>query len=552
MRVLISIGTAFLAGHLFWATAPAEAQIELSPKEVYRASHKSVVTVRKQDSQGKKFRGTGFFVAPRILATNYHVIRNAKRITIEDQNKKLFTVLRVIAHDEAADAALIEVTESSPHFLRLASKSRVEVGDPIYVIGNPRGYERSLSQGLVSAIRPRGASETYQITANVAPGSSGSPVLDEYGHVIGIVFARLGREAQIVFASPASRLAALSENGRPRSVHDSARSVQDSGRSSANGRPAGGDGATVALSPQIGEEKSVAPLGTIRIGLPSWDSARVMAYVLKHAIEELFPVNAELIPGTNAQIFQGINASDRTCDIHPEVWLPNHSNFISDEGHLTEKLYIAVQGLCVPRYVTNRFSLRTRKDLSIPGISRIFDLNGDGRGEIWIGEKGWEASKLQRLMARDFGYAHAFDLFYEDEKSFYERLHSLIAAKKPVVFFCYGPHWNFRRYDLFMLKDPPHRDDCFRFDKGGKDGEWFDRSLAKCALPTSKTHRYYSSYILKKLPSVAAFLNGFVIKYEEVNELVFAMSRAADNGDAVARAWVREHRGALTNLYGRK
>jgi hypothetical protein len=43
-----------------------------------------------------------------------------------------------------------------------------------------------------------------------------------------------------------------------------------------------------------------------------------------------------------------------------------------------------------------------------------------------------------------------------------------------------------------------------------------------------------------------------VIKYQEVNELVFAMSRAADNGDAVARAWVREHRGALTNLYGMK
>ena len=68
--------------------------------------------------------------------------------------------------------------------LKLAITNRPEVGDEVYVVGNPQGLKGTFSQGIISSLRDDGY---LQITAPISRGSSGGPVLNKYGQVIGIV-----------------------------------------------------------------------------------------------------------------------------------------------------------------------------------------------------------------------------------------------------------------------------------------------------------------------------------------------------------------------------
>ena len=73
------------------------------------------------------------------------------------------------------------------------SNSKPRIGDDIFVLGNPKGLETTLSKGIVSSLRPK--NDLVQIDAAISPGSSGSPVLDTYGEVIGVAtFKRLDCE----------------------------------------------------------------------------------------------------------------------------------------------------------------------------------------------------------------------------------------------------------------------------------------------------------------------------------------------------------------------
>ena len=97
----------------------------------------------------------------------------------------------------------------------MATANRVAVGDEVYAIGNPQGLEGTFSQGIVSSIRQIGSDTLFQITAPISPGSSGGPVLNAQGKVIGIAVATFSGGQNLNFAIPASYLTLLLQNIRP-------------------------------------------------------------------------------------------------------------------------------------------------------------------------------------------------------------------------------------------------------------------------------------------------------------------------------------------------
>jgi hypothetical protein len=84
-----------------------------------------------------------------------------------------------------------------------------KVGDPVFAVGNPRGLEGTLSEGIVSAIRPVGADAVLQISAPISPGSSGGPVLDGSARVIGVAAATLKGGQNLNFAIPSAYVSRL-------------------------------------------------------------------------------------------------------------------------------------------------------------------------------------------------------------------------------------------------------------------------------------------------------------------------------------------------------
>lgn len=187
----------------------------LTAREIAQNAFPSVVLLLTQDAQGQPLAlGSGFFVRPGIIATNVHVIEGAAQGWAKVVGHSTKSQIEgTVGIDEGMDLALVRVSNVAAQPLALGDSTQVSAGDPVLVAGNPRGLEGTLSQGIVSAVRSMESETFLQITAPISPGSSGGPVLDGQGRVIGVAVATLQGGQNLNFAIPVSYLSALL--GRP-------------------------------------------------------------------------------------------------------------------------------------------------------------------------------------------------------------------------------------------------------------------------------------------------------------------------------------------------
>ena len=173
---------------------------------------RAVVIVTTYDDHGKPLlQGSGFFITPKRIVTSLHVINDAGSIRIETFAGQTFPVVSVAATDADSDLALLQVSAPCPgtRTLRLEDAAPVE-GDPIIVLGNPQGFRWKTTRGRVGTMwLMAGNGCRLQITASLRPGSSGSPVLNRQGRVIGIAAMHLQGDYELDFAVPAENLKTL-------------------------------------------------------------------------------------------------------------------------------------------------------------------------------------------------------------------------------------------------------------------------------------------------------------------------------------------------------
>jgi Flp pilus assembly protein TadD len=154
--------------------------------EIVAKAKPAVVQVIALDANLSPMRtGTGFFVsADGDLLTNFHVIQGATHISARTDKGAIFVFEKTIAGSADSDVALLKFQATDVDFLKLGSSASAVEGQTVLVIGNPEGLQGTVSNGIISAFREN---RSYiQITAPISPGSSGSPVLDETGQVIGM------------------------------------------------------------------------------------------------------------------------------------------------------------------------------------------------------------------------------------------------------------------------------------------------------------------------------------------------------------------------------
>lgn len=206
-----------LAGTLAPAAGPAapdlsESETEeappapMSPVELFAARADSVVIVRGQgpvapgllaglgvptDLWAEQL-GSGFVVSSDgLIVTNWHVVRDMKRARVELRDGRTLSPVVVVAKLPEHDLALLRVAATDLRPLALADRE-VAVGETAYAIGSPLGMEHSLTQGILSARREMEGSHVLQMQTPIAPGSSGGPLLDDRGQVIGVNTAVYG------------------------------------------------------------------------------------------------------------------------------------------------------------------------------------------------------------------------------------------------------------------------------------------------------------------------------------------------------------------------
>jgi tetratricopeptide (TPR) repeat protein len=210
MAVMLSLSkhlafVVLIAVTAFSATVRAETET-IDLKALAKKARPAVMLLVVSDAAGKEIAtGTGFLVSSDgKLITNHHVIEGAANAVAKAENGGLFPIEGVLADDPKNDLVLLKLKGKDLPFLTLGDSDKIEVGTRIAVIGSPLGLEGTLSEGIVSANRDfTGDMRLLQLTAAISPGSSGSPVINNEGYVIGVAAALLRGGQALNFAVPA-------------------------------------------------------------------------------------------------------------------------------------------------------------------------------------------------------------------------------------------------------------------------------------------------------------------------------------------------------------
>ena len=179
----------------------------LTIPEIVAKAKPAILKVIAYDSEGKPLGfGTGFFISDDgRLVTNRHAIEGAKTISAETVSGASYLCEGVLIQPQDVDLVILKFKAKGVEKLSFGDSSKVTEGQKVVVIGNPEGLDGTISEGIVSAFRDQPA-RLIQITAPISPGSSGSPVLDETGQVIGIATLIYKEGQNLNFAIPADEV----------------------------------------------------------------------------------------------------------------------------------------------------------------------------------------------------------------------------------------------------------------------------------------------------------------------------------------------------------
>jgi glycine betaine/proline transport system substrate-binding protein len=281
------------------------------------------------------------------------------------------------------------------------------------------------------------------------------------------------------------------------------------------------------------------------IGVPNWPSVAATANILKVVIEDNFGLEVELQNGTNPIVFEAMDSG--AMHAHPEVWMPNqqnlHDTYVKDKGTvaMNPNGVAAFQGMCVPKAFAEEHGITSIDDLTNPEIAALFDSDGDGLGEIWIGAPGWASTNVEKIRAKSYGYDQTFELTESDETLAYANLDNAIKAGKPWVGFCYTPHYVFVLHDLQVLEEPEYDGSKWTIVQPTDDPAWLEKSQAPTAWDTAYLHLHYAKAIGDSHPEVVGLFKNMKLDTDTVSAMTYALVVDEKDPAEYAKAWVAEN-----------
>ena len=170
----------------------------------------AVVTIFSADEKDI-VQGSGFIISSDgKIVTNFHVVAGKPVLLARRLDGSFLAIKSVLASDKANDLAILQAEGRNLPFVPLGDSDKVKVGEAICVIGSPMLLEGTVSAGIISAVRELGdGRKLLQITAPVSEGSSGSPVFNRKGEVIGVASFTLSKGQNLNFAIPSNAVKAL-------------------------------------------------------------------------------------------------------------------------------------------------------------------------------------------------------------------------------------------------------------------------------------------------------------------------------------------------------
>jgi tetratricopeptide (TPR) repeat protein len=186
MKILFKFFLLFL----FFSNLETHAVAEVSLTRLVKKIQPAVVTVITYDiDKNVSSIGSGFFVDKTgHLITNHHVLKGAYSAEVRTYDGHEHPISIIVAEDEAADLieVLVDISTTKVTYVTVSDKLP-SIAERIIVVGSPLGLDQTVSEGIVSSIRKMPAiGNFFQMSAPISPGSSGSPVINMKGKVVGV------------------------------------------------------------------------------------------------------------------------------------------------------------------------------------------------------------------------------------------------------------------------------------------------------------------------------------------------------------------------------
>lgn len=303
---------------------PRRAAEPLTPRQIAERATPSIVLIELAGGGV----GTGFLVAgDGRIVTNFHVIAGQSQARVKLADGRELEALEVMAVDPAHDLAIIRVGEAGLPPLPLGDSSSVRAGDRVIAIGHPLGLGTTISDGLVSAVREVDPTLTVlQITAPISPGSSGGPLFNDRGEVIGVTVGYLANGQNLNIGMPANYLAPMLES-RAEPV-----AFADFGRMSTPPAPPPGRARQrhvpvheVALLDDCPEEQIVligrAILGAIQVGAPLYNEGRHKeCYLIYSGTADELVKKVPGCAGVKKALSDGMGTAAGLADYTDQAW----------------------------------------------------------------------------------------------------------------------------------------------------------------------------------------------------------------------------------------
>jgi glycine betaine/proline transport system substrate-binding protein len=260
-----------------------------------------------------------------------------------------------------------------------------------------------------------------------------------------------------------------------------------------------------------------------------------------------------------------MDKGDGSVDILPDAWtehLPEQMNKYVVEGSresiiLNETPYLGQEGIYVPGFVQDKHNIRKVTDLANPETAKLFDTDGDGKGEWWPGAVGWEATNHSEVRAKSYGFAPNFTSTTVEQPVFLAQLDAAMTQEKPILFYYWEPEWIFAVYDLRKLEEPPFdgfatddykgaanykADGCYKFHQPQVDPNWLENSSITCDQPPTHVYIAHTRELANRAPNIGKFLRQIRLDVNTVNQWILAIDRDKKDAQQVASDWIEANK----------
>ncbi len=310
----------------------------------------------------------------------------------------------------------------------------------------------------------------------------------------------------------------------------------------------------------------------VTIGELDWPGSTAIEQVLKQVMETHLDAEVGTIAAAQEALYEALDKGDNSVDVVADMWtdhLPQQmKNYVMPGGKqsiiLNATPYLGTEGIFVPSYVSEENGVKALADLAKPEIAKLFDSDGNGKGEMWAGAVGWESTNHTEVRGKTYGFDKTMEYTTVEQAVFLAQLKDAYDNKKPIAFYYWTPEWIHAAYKLTKLQEPEfdgyaaesakdseryNPKGCYTFYQPAERNDWLDASSISCGQPPTHVNIAHSKALADRAPQISQFLKQVVLDADVVNQWILSMEVDKKPVEEVASTWIAANKDTVEGVW---